>query len=145
MTILTKQQLLDTIKLTTSEIMDFNNDHADEVKCELGSVQINVEFKFNNKTFFAQLQTSSTLDYGYVSSCLSTCDCDDMSDEISEYCESNFEGIFHGFEIIDFLIKKFKLQQIFNDYIEENYEHEKGMPFNAMDANSETNEMTRTS
>jgi len=129
-----KFQIIDT------KIIDLNEeyDYADD-ECSLSAISIEVEFKLNDELFTLQYQTSTTLDYGAVSSILEVVDNNYEYDAFLDWFDS---------EINDFclVIKELrkKVQPTWNKYVDDNYI--RGRSFydgNFMDANSEEDTIKR--
>ncbi len=95
------------------------------------AISVVVEIEIDSEIFYVDYQTSTTFDAGAVSTSLDAYDGSSDYDEIEEKMGEDF---------FEMLLEKSGAQEIYEDYLEENYvlnsEH-----FGGMDANSEFDEI----
>jgi len=123
-----KLQIMDTNILDLNEVYDYADD-----ECSLSAISIEVDFKLNDELFKLQYQTSTTMDYGAVSSILEVIEDNYDYDDFLDYCDNNTTDYCVAIKEL-----RKKIQSTFDQYVDDNYT--KGRSFydgNYMDANSE--------
>jgi hypothetical protein len=136
-----------SFKIIDTDIID-NSNESQIINLETGektgdypisSVSIAVTVEIDGEKYWLEFQTSGTFDYGAISSNLEINNIDTGYDKLSELFDDDDDG-FRG--LIDDIKKKSKAQQLWNEYINENYIID-GEYFGGMDANSEVNRMRK--
>lgn len=131
-----KLQIMDTNILDLNEVYDYADD-----ECSLSAISIEVDFKLNDELFKLQYQTSTTMDYGAVSSILEVIEDNYDYDDFLDYCDNNTTDYCVAIKEL-----RKKIQSTFDQYVDDNYT--KGRSFydgNYMDANSEEDLIKRKS
>ena len=123
-------------KIINTEICD-NAVKDENDNYPISGISVAVTAEIDKKEYCLEFQTSSTMDYGAISSDLEIND-DDTFDELKDLFDDDDDF----FGLIDAIKDKSQAQKVWREYIEKNYTVDEGH-FEGMDANSEINRMKK--
>ena len=128
------------VEIIDTEIMDHKCGPDEDDNYCVSGVSVYVKFKIDDQEYGLDYQTSTTFDYGAISSSIRAYDGTDDYDQLREKFDDDQDDDF--FSLLDEIKTKSNAQKVWNEYIGENYirnvEH-----YGGVDADSEIDRMSK--